>query len=64
MVANSYYPFVANLNQDTHSGGLRLGGGDCAKHLGGVFPVWSTQKSSVPFHAQMLWQQHISCASV
>jgi len=29
-------------------------GGPCAKYSEGPFPMWSTQKSSCPFHAKLL----------
>jgi len=41
--------------------GLR---GPCAKYLRSPFPTWSSQKSSGPFHAKMLCQRHVLCASV
>jgi len=53
-------------NDKYASAGLRFGDerGACAKYMGGLFPMWSTQKSSDPFHAKMFWQRHVSCASV
>jgi len=47
-----------------NSGGFRFGGRELCEIFGGPFPMWSTQKSSGPFHAKMLWQRHVSCASV